>query len=875
MFRRLRKTGDFDEEIESHLQLEIDTLKEQGFTEQEARARARQTFGNVTQAQERFYEAKRLLWWDHFWQDLRFGVRTVLRNPGFAFVAVATLALGIAVNATMFSLVSAFLLHPPPGPDPDRVVVITAINPAAAFQPDVNPISPPNYLAWRESSRLFLDTAAVDGYRTVSLTVQKRSESLHAAAITPSYFDVLGVSPELGRTFTAEEGQPGHDHVVILSHDLWQRRFGADPSILWHAIRLNREDYDVVGVMPAKARMLGYSEPLWTPLALGAGDQGAAARSNRSLRMFARLKPGVTIEQVRAEVATLASRAEQAFPETEKGWSATARTLPDFLIHDFGVRSALAVLMTAVGFVLMIACANVAGLLLARAAGRRKELAVRISLGAGRMRIVRQLLTEGLVIASLGGAAGLLLARWGIALMAANLTFNEAISTVNFRLDGNVLLFVMAISLACAVLCGVAPALNAARTDVNSSLKDESRSTSPGRSQNRLRSVMVAGEIALALFLLVGTGLMIRGIFVIEHQNLGFEPDPLLTAIVNLDDARYKGAQKQIAFVKDVLRGAAQIPGADGVAVASDLPATGAGTVTLRVEGQVELPASQRMNAADFVVSADYFRVAGIPLVRGRLLTEADRDNTMRALIVNQEFVHRNLQDKEPLGKRVALDVNGEALAWGEIVGVVGNVKSYSEDTRDEPEVYEAYFQRPVTSLGLLVRSKSDPKGLAMALPSVVAQIDNELPVSRVMTMNEVIEQQKGGNPFMSRVLSCFAGLALLLAAIGIYGLVSDGVGQRRHEIGIRMAMGAGSNEVLRMVLWQGLKMTAIGSAIGLAMALPLPKVFDAIFFGLHVREPWLYVVVPLAILMVTMAATYIPARRALSVDPIATLRHE
>jgi predicted permease len=875
MFRHPRKTSDFNDEIESHLQLEIDTLKEQGLTEEEARARARQSFGNVTHAREQFYEAKRWLWWDHFWQDLRFGVRTVSRNPGFAAIAVATLALGIAVNATMFSMVSAFLLHPPPGRDPDSVVVITAINPAGTFQPDVNPISAPNYMAWRESSKLFADTAAVENYRTVSLTVQKRSESLPSAAITPSYFNVLGVSPEVGRTFTAEEGQAGHDHVVILSHQLWERRFGADPSILWHAIRLNREDYDVVGVMPANARMMGYVEQLWTPLALNAGDQGATARSNRSLRMFARLKPGVTAEQVRTEVATLARRAEETFPESEKGWGATARPLPDFLIHDFGVKSALAMLMTTVGFVLLIACANVAGLLLARAAGRRKELAVRISLGAGRMRIVRQLLTEGLVIASLGGAAGLLLSHWGISLVAANLTFNEGISAVNFRLDWNVVLFTLAISLACAVMCGVAPALNAARTDVNSSLKDESRTVSAGRSQHRLRSVMVAGEIALALFLLVGTGLMIRGIFVIEHQNLGFQPDPLLTAIVNLDDARYKEAPQQIAFVKDLLRRAAQIPGADGVAVASDLPATGAGSVTLRIEGQAEIPENQRVNAADFVVSPDYFRVAGIPLIRGRLFTETDRGDTPRVLVVNQEFVHRTLHDQEPLGKRIALDVNASPPVSGEIVGVVGNVKSYSEDTREEPEVYEAFFQRPVASMGLLLRSKSDPNGLATALPNVVALIDNELPVSRVQSMDQVIQRQKGGSPFMSRVLSCFSGLALLLAAIGIYGLVSDGVGQRRHEIGIRMALGAGSGEVMRLVLWQGLKMTAIGTAIGLAMALPLPIVFDAIFFGLHVREPWLYVIVPLAILVVAMSATYIPARRALSVDPIATLRHD
>jgi putative ABC transport system permease protein len=875
MFRRTRKASDFDQEVESHLQLEIDALKEQGWSEEEARAKARREFGNVTHAQERFYERKRWLGWDHFWQDLRFGVRTLARNPVFTVVSVATLALGIAVNATMFSLVSAFLLHRPPGRDPERIVVVTAINPAATFQPDLNPISAPNYLAWRESSESFEGTAAIDAYRTVSLTEQKRSESLRSAAATPSYFKVMGVAPEIGRAFTSEEGQAGHDHVVILSHELWERRFGADPSILWHPIRLNREDYDVVGVMPANFRMIGYTEQLWTPLVLNVGDQSAKAHNERSLRMFARLKAGVTLEQARAEMATLAQRTSQAFPETDKGWGAMARALPDYMVHDLGVAGALAVLMTTVGFVLMIACANVAGLLLARVAGRRKELAVRISLGAGRMRIVRQLLTEGLVLAILGGAAGLLLARWGIALVAANLTFNEVISSIGFRLDGNVQIFTVCISLACAMLCGIAPAWNAARTDVNSTLKDESRSVSSGRSQNRVRAAMVIGEIALALVLLIGTGLLIRGIFLIEQGSLGFDAKPLLTAVVNLDDARYKGAQRQIAFVKEVLRRADEIPGSDGAAVASDLPATGASSVTLRIEGRAELPANQWLTTESFVVSPEYFRVAGIPLIRGRAFAASDTEAASRVLVVNQEFVHRNLQDQEPLGKRIALDVTGAASEWAEIVGVVGNVKGYSEDTRYSPQVFEAYAQRPVASLGLLVRAKSDPNGLAAGLRNVVAQIDNELPLSRVLSMNDVIEKQRGGNPFMSRVLSCFALLALLLAAIGIYGLVSDGVAQRRHEIGVRMAMGAGSREVLRMVLWQGFKMTMIGAVIGSAMALPLPQVFDAIFVGLHVREPRLYFIVPLAILVVTMVATYIPARRALGVDPIATLRHE
>jgi putative ABC transport system permease protein len=875
MFRRRRKTSDFSAEIEAHMQLEIQRLREQGLSENEARAAAHRVFGNVMQTEERFYESGRWLWWDHLMQDLRFGLRMLARNPGFAGVAILTLALGIAVSATMFSLVSAFLLRRPPGREPERVVVLSSVNPAPGFQADANPISAPNYLAWRESSRVFGDVAAADEYRTVSLNVQKQSEALRSAAVSPNYFSVLGVSPLIGRTFTDGEDQPGHDHVVILSHDLWERRFASDTSILSRIIRLNREDYDVVGVMPEDFRLLGFAPQLWTPLVLSAADQTAAAHNDRSLYMFARLKPAATLEQARAEALTLARRAADTFPESEKGWGAAVRTLSDFLIYSFSIRSALAVVMTTVGFVLMIACANVAGLLLARATGRRKELAVRITLGAGRLRIVRQLLTEGLVIAILGGCTGLLLAYWGINFVRANLTFNEAISAVPLHLDWNVLLFALSISLVCAVLCGVAPALNAARTDINANLKDESRTASAGRSHSRLRTVMVTGEIAMALFLMVGTGLLIHGIFLIEHQNLGFQADSLLTAAVSLDDARYKGAAKQIAFVEEVIQRVEQIPGSASVAVASDLPATGASSVTLRIKDHPELTANQRPSAADFVVSPDFFRAAGIPLLRGRTFAETDSVAAPPVAIVNQEFVHRNLRDQEPLGKQIRLDVSGATSVWSQIVGVVGNVKSYSEDTRDDPEVYEAFLQRPVASFSLMVRTSSDPNGLASALRDAIAQVDAELPLSRVLSMHSVIERQKGGNSFFSYVLASFALLALILAAIGIYGLVAYSVGQRTHEIGIRMAMGAGRTDVLRMVLWQGIKMTVIGAAIGLAMASPLPRVFDAIFFGLHVREPWIYLIVPLSIFVVTMLASYVPARRALTVDPIAALRHE
>src|SRR5713101_706352 len=416
--------------------------------------------------------------------DLRLAIRMLLKKPGFTAAAVLTLALGIAVNATMFSMVSAFLLRRPPGREPERVAVVTSVTPTQGFQSDANPVSAPNYLAWRAANHFFTDTAAADEYRTVNLNSQGQPEAVRCAAVSPTYFSVLGVSPQFGRFFSDGEDQPGRDHVVILSHELWERHFGSEVSLIGSAIRLNRENYTVIGVMPASFRLLGFTPQLWTPLVLTAADQTAAARKDRSLFLFARLKPGVTIEEARAEMITLARRAEENFPETEKGWGAAVRTLPDFLVYAFGIRSALGIMMTTVAFVLLIACANVAGLLLARATGRRKELALRIALGAGRMRIIRQLLTENLVIAFLGGAVGLLLAYWGIPFVRANLNFNEAISAVPLSLDWNVLLFALGVSIVCAVLCGLAPALNASRTDINTNLKDGSRTASQGRSHS-------------------------------------------------------------------------------------------------------------------------------------------------------------------------------------------------------------------------------------------------------------------------------------------------------------------------------------------------------------------------------------------------------
>jgi putative ABC transport system permease protein len=872
---RARMECEMDAELRFHVEARVEDLVRRGLGREEARRQAHMEFGGVERAKEECRDARGVNFVEGVMQDLRHAFRTLRKSPGFTTVAVLTLALGIAINATMFSLVSAYLMRRPSAHQPERIMVVSSVNPGPVFQPDAYPVSAPNYLAWRAANHVFSEMTAADEYRTVTLTVQGQSTALRGAAVSANYFSLLGVSPEFGRTFSDGEDQAGRDHVAILSHELWVQRFGSDPMVVGRTVRLNRENYAVVGVMPSDFRLLGYTRDLWTPLTLGAEDQAAAARKDRSLRLFGRLKRGATIEEARAELTALGRRAEESFPDNEKGWGVSVRTLPDFLTYNFGIRTALAILMTAVGFVLLIACGNVAGLLLTRAAGRQRELAVRISLGASRLRIVRQMLTEGLVIALLGGAAGLLFAVWGVSLVRAGMTFNEEVSAVPVGLDWNVVLFALGVSVLSAGLCGFVPALKASRTNVNANLKDESRSASAGQSHSRVRKILVTTEIALALFLLVGTGLLIRGIYLLEHQTLGFQVDHLLTASVTLDSARYKDATRQIEFVREVIPHIESIPGVEDVAATSDLPASGPDSVSFSIRGQVEQPSSQPLSTLHGVVSIDYFRTAGIPVLKGRAFTEMDDSKAPKVVVVSQEFVHRHLRDQEPLGKQVRLQASGGTGEWSEIVGVVGDVRTYSEASRYDPEVYEPLLQQALSSFLLMVRTRRDPSSLASDLRNAVGQVDEELPLDRVMSMPAVIDKQKRGDALFVVMMGVFAALALTLAAIGIYALIAYSVGQRTREIGIRMALGAGRGDVLRIVLWEGLKMTGIGAVIGLLPALALPKIFEAVFFDLHLQEPPLYFFVPAVIFVVAMAATYIPAWRATRVDPMAALRYE
>ncbi|HLJ78583.1 MAG TPA: ABC transporter permease [Acidobacteriaceae bacterium] len=876
LFRRGRRYDDLSESIEEHLAEKIDELMEDGLSREEATYAARRAFGNATRVEERSREVWQWPRLESTMADVKFALRQLAKSPAFTVAAVLTLALGISANATMFSMVSAYLMPHLPGADPQKIVVVSAISPDDSWAPEAHPVSAPSYMEWRGETRLFSETAATHEGLLGALGGDKQQpEAINYAAVTPNYFGLFREAPALGRVFDAGEDQLGRNHVVMLTSGLWKRRFNSDPAIVGRTLRLNREDYAIIGVMPADFRLMGFTPQLWTPMTLTAADLAPAARKDRYYMVFARLAPGVTLDQARAEMRTLGQKAAKDYPDTDKRWGIGVRTLPDYLVYGFGIRTAMAIMMTVVGFVLLLACANVAGLLLTRATGRQKEMAIRVSLGASRMRIVRQLLTEGFVIAMAGGAAGLGLSVWGIRWLAAHMQFNDAIAAVPITLDRHVVLYALGVSFAAAVLSSLAPALQASRADVQSGLRSEGRSASPGKSHSRMRAILVGGEFTLALFLLIGSVLLIEGVYTLEHQRLGFRSDHLLTAGMVLDEAHYKDTAQQLQFVRDVLPKLRQIPGVEDAAVASDLPATGAGVVPIRFEGEAKSPAGEHRTPMDVVVTPEYFNIAGVTLLRGRTFTDNDDAQAPRVIVVNQQFVHDYLGGADALGKRIQLQQTGAEVS-SEIVGVVSDVKFFSMQTEVRPEVYEAFRQRPVTWISLLLRTRVDPNSLIPAMRHAVAEVDPELPLMRTMSMDGVLDAQHQGNPLFLRLLEIFSALALLLAAIGVYGLVAYSVGQRMHEIGIRLALGARASDIARMILTQGMRVAGIGSLIGLTLALPLPKIFAGMFAGMQfISPPATYAAMLLAMLFVGVAGTLLPARRAASVDPNRALREE
>ncbi len=813
------------------------------------------------------------------WQDLRYGWRMLVKNPGFTTVAVITLALGIGANTAIFSVVGGVLLRKPPVKDSGRVMMVLSTNRAQGWGsgPD-HPASAPDFIDWRAEDHVFEEMAATDPWNGFSLTGEGEPQRITGTRVSANYFRLLGVDAALGRTFAAGEDHPGRDHVAILSYGLWQTHFGSDPNALGKAVKLNGEAYTIIGILPASFKLMNFPSQVWTPLAFDSKQLGPAGRQSRSFYVFGRLKPEVTLPQAQAEMTTLARHLEQSNPDTDKGWETTLLTLQEFQIQYLYIRPALMLLVGAVGFVLLIACANVAGLLVARGAARQHEIAVRAALGAGRWRLVRQLVSESVLVALAGAGLGLLLTSWGIRLLHAALNYSEWVRGLEFGIDEPVLIFTLALSLLTVLFFGLAPALRISKPDLHATLKEGGRSGTAEGSQLGMRRILVVGEIALALVLLTGAGLMIKSFREEIGTHHGFNRGRLLTAGISLSGSKYKDPSRQIAFFKQVTERVQNLPGVVSAAATASLPlAAEAGKLTFSIKGQPPVRAEERPQAAHYVVGPHYLETLEIPLLRGRAFTDSDDASAPPVALVNEAFARRFFSNREPLGQRISVDTGRpDEPVWREIIGVVGNVKDFFGQAGYSPQIYETYLQAPSADLTLVVRTRPDPATLASAVRSAVWSLDKDQPLGNVMTMAEVIEARgEAGDRLMGELLGIFAGLALILAAVGTYGIIAYSVTQRTHEMGIRMALGAGKGDVLRLVVGEGMKLAALGLVIGFAAAYPLPRLFASAFQGFSVHATWIFVTVPALVALVGLLASYIPARRATKVEPMVALRYE
>ncbi len=880
LFSRRRLYNDLSEEIQQHLEEKIEELVAAGMSRKEASAAARREFGNLALIEQDSRSAWRWPSIENFLMDVRFGARMVRKNPGFAAVAVVTLALGIAANTTIFSMVSGWMLRPPRIKDHTGVVMILSTDPAKGGGWDQNPVSVPDFVVWREQSHSFEDMVASQ-LSDFALTGEGEPERFDGMRVSASYFDVLGVSPALGRTFLPGEDQPGRDQVVILSDGLWQRRFGSNPNVVGAAVRLNGDSYKVVGVMPKGYRLGYYGPQLWTPLVFPPQSLLPAAREDRSLDVMARLKSGVSVETAKAEMAALAQRSEQTYPGTSKGWGATAWPIQKYLADEFKV--AMRLLMGTVIFVLLIACANIASLQLTRAAARQREFAVRVALGASRFRLVRQLLVESLLVALAGGGLGLLLASWGVALLRGALNWSDYVTSMSgeVTLDNTVLAFTLGASVCAAILFGLAPALHGTALDLHSTLKEGGRAGSQSRARNRTHSVLVTAEITLALALLIGAGLDIQDLLQKLYNGFGIDPNQVLTANISLSSTRYKDPSKQADFFKNVIQNLDALPGVISAGATTTLVPSATEperAVTFSIAGQPVLLRKERERTDYYAISSHYLRTQQIPLLRGRSLLPADNVQAPPVALVNQAFVQRYFPNEEPLGKRVRLDTSASDRAdWSEIVGVVGDVKDLAREQKDMSQVYEPSLQRPSTGMTLVVRTRSDPAAFAPLLRRAVWDVDEDQPITRVQTMNQVIADYRTGGVTVCTMMATFAGLALGLAVVGVFGVMAYTVAQRTHEMGIRMALGAKRSDVLRMVLRKGIFLGAIGVGIGFALGASLmwlQQASEGIVMPFDQRAP-VYLAAVFLISLTVLLATYIPARRATKVDPIVALRYE
>jgi putative ABC transport system permease protein len=802
------------------------------------------------------------------WQDLRYGARMLWKHPAFTLIAVTTLALGIGANTAIFSVVNAVLLQALPYRDASSLVMVWEHN--RPRNRPMNVVNSGNFSDWRAQNGVFEDLAAFVDSRYV-LTSDGEPEEVAAQIATPNLFSVLGVNAIIGRTFSPDDGKPNQPRAIVLGYGFWQRRFGGDPGVIGRKITLNRQEATVVGVLQPEFKffikqgsLTGNAAEIWSPFQLTNPQRGG-----RSLSVVARLKPGVSLEKAQADMNTIGARLESEYKDFNTGWGVNVVPLRKQLSGE--LRTPLLVLLAAVAFVLLIACANVANLLLARATRRQREFAVRCALGAGRGRILRQLLTESLLVALLGGAAGLLLASFGMDALVS-LSPPDLVNLQGVKLSVPVLLFTLGVSVLTGLVFGLAPALGVSRIDLNGALK-EGKGAIGGTS--RLRNVLVVAEIALALVLLVGAGLMIRSFARLQGVDPGFDARSVLTIRVAIPNGKYPEERQRVNFFKQAVEKLRALPGVESAGAISFLPfaAPPAGT-KFDIEGKPQQPAGQFHVTRVAVTDAHYFEAMRIPLRKGRLFSEREATEMHHVVVINETLARRYFPGEDPIGHRLTIDMKNENVPC-EVIGVVGDVKHEALDAPAEPMSYWPHPELVYNNMTLVIRARGDAAILAAPAQEVIRSLDAEQPVADVRTMVGWLGRSLAKARFIALLLVIFAGVASALAGIGIYGVISYATAQRTHEIGLRMALGAQRSDVFRLIIGQGMKLALAGVLIGLAGSLGLTQSIKVMLFEVGAMDPLTFIVTPLLLAIVALLACWIPARRATKVDPMVALRYE
>ena len=867
LFHKDRVEQEFTEEIQTYLDMLTEAKIRQGLTPQEARRNALIELGGVEQVQEKVREIRMGQFIETTWRDVRIGVRALVHSPIFTVVTVLSLALGIGANTAMFSVVNGLLLRPLPYPEPEQIVDVWHTPPQQSFPGlDRFSVSPANYLDWKAQSSAF-EQMAVYQYTGLSLSTSNDPLPLIGAAVSSDFFSVLRSNATQGRTFIPDEERPGPDQVVVIGHGLWQRAFGANPHIVGQTLTLNSRSFTVVGIMPAGFEFPREAE-LWVPLAWD--DKERQLRSIHDYLVIARLKQNVSLDQAQAEMSTISNRLEQQYSEDNKGWGAVVIPLHEDLVGD--MRLALLVLFCAVGFVLLIACANVANLMLARGANRQKEIAVRIALGAGRARLVRQLLTESLLLGVTGGLLGLLLAAWGSKMLVR---LGSLPISADIGIDTWTLGFTLLVSFSAGIIIGIVPALQFTRTSISETLKQGSGRTGGSPIKQHTRKALVISEVALSLVLLIGAGLMIRSFWKLQNVDPGFDTSNALTMSLILTPIRYSEPHQQLAFIDRSVEQIRAVPGVVSVGATSTIPLAGRGsTQPFSIEGRPVGAIAEQPMAQTRYISPDYFGAIGIPLRQGRFFSDHDRDNSVQVVVISEAMARRFWPGENPIGRRLTPSFH-PAQGAREIVGVVGDIKASGLDADASAMMYLPYKQLPRPFISFVVRTASNPESLVQPVSKAIYSIDKEQALTDVQTMDQVLIQSLSGRRFNMTLLLTFAGVALVLAAVGVYGVMNYTVTLRRRELGIRMALGAERMDVLRLVLRQGLTLTLIGVGAGLISAYALTRLMASLLYGVTATDYLTFVSVSAVLTAVGLVASYVPARRATKVNPTIALRTE